>query len=347
MVRVDRRRAPVGHFVRFPVPRGEGRALLLLLEDLERPPAGRPVDALPRHLQAPAPGGGAHLGEVAERGALEEALAHVGDAGPAHARGVGDEAAVAGVLQEAPREARVQRVGHGHGGREVIDDEVAGHALEAGPGRLQSLDHRVQRLAGGGPDEAVPRVAPDHDSAHTVRRRPVSGSVTRPRRPKSISVTSPGGPSSMRTVPRLRSSWGASSTLRIKLPGGAREEPDLLPHCGSSFQEEPDLLPPAEEVPRCRTFAGRGEAARPSSAGGRSTPVPHLRWSWGGSQTLFRRRKRYPGAASSLVVGRPPDLLPPAEEVPRCRAFARRGAPLQHCGSSFQEARGTGLDPES
>ena len=51
-----------------------------------------------------------------------------------HARGVGDEAAVAGVLEEAPREARVQRVGPGDGGREVIDDEVARHAPEEGPG---------------------------------------------------------------------------------------------------------------------------------------------------------------------------------------------------------------------
>ena len=159
-----------GSFVRFPVPRGEQRALLLL-EDLERPPAGRPVDAQPRHLQAPAPGGGAQLGEVPELGALEEALAHVRDAaldarlvaGPAHACGVGDEAALAGVLQEAPREARVQRVGPGHGGREVVDDEVAGHALEERPGRLQTLDYRVQPLARGRPDEAVPRVAPDHD----------------------------------------------------------------------------------------------------------------------------------------------------------------------------------------
>ena len=30
-------------------------------------------------------------------------------------------------------------------------------------GRLQPLDHRSQPLAGGRPDEAVPRVAPDHD----------------------------------------------------------------------------------------------------------------------------------------------------------------------------------------
>ena len=129
------------------------------------------MDALPRHLEAPAPGGVAQFGEVPELRALEEALAHVRDAALdprlvarlAHARGVADEATLAGVLEEAPREARVQRVGPGHGGREVVDHEVAGHALEARPGRLQALDHRVQRLAGGRPDEAVPQVAPDHD----------------------------------------------------------------------------------------------------------------------------------------------------------------------------------------
>ena len=102
---------------------------------------------------------------------FEEAFAHVGDAaldarlvaGTAHASGVGDEALVAGVLEEAPREARMERVGPGDRGREVIDDEVAGRAPEEDPGGLQTLDHRVQRLAGGGSDEAVPRVAEDHD----------------------------------------------------------------------------------------------------------------------------------------------------------------------------------------
>ena len=170
VVGMDLRRPPVGDLVGLPVPGGEQRALLLL-EDLERAFAGRPVDALPRHLERPAPGGVAQLGEVAELRALEEALAHVRDAALdprlvarlAHARGVADEAAPAGVLEEAPREARVQRVGPGHGGRKVVDHEVAGHAFEAGPGRLQTLDHRVQPLARGRPDEAVPRVAPDHD----------------------------------------------------------------------------------------------------------------------------------------------------------------------------------------
>ena len=80
-----------------------------------------------------------------------------------HARRVGDEASVAGVLEEAPGEARVQRVGHGHGGREVVDDEVAGHSPEEGPGLLQALDHGVQLLAGGGPHKAVAGVAPDDD----------------------------------------------------------------------------------------------------------------------------------------------------------------------------------------
>ena len=41
-------------------------------------------------------------------------------------------------------------------------------------------------------------------SAHTARRRPVSGSSIRPRRPKSISATSPGALSSIRTVVALR-----------------------------------------------------------------------------------------------------------------------------------------------
>ncbi len=160
----------VGDLVGLAVPGSEERELLLP-EDLERPAAGRAVDALSRHLQAPAAGGGAQVDDVPEVAALEEALAHVGDAaldarlvaGMTHARGVGDEASVAGVLEEAPREARVQRVGPGDGGREVIDDEVARHAPEEGPGLLQALDHSVQLLAGGGPHKAVAGVAPDDD----------------------------------------------------------------------------------------------------------------------------------------------------------------------------------------
>ena len=140
VVGMDRGGPPVGDLVGLAVPGSEERELLLP-EDLERPAAGRAVDALSRHLQAPAAGGGAQVDDVPEVAALEEALAHVGDAaldarlvaGMTHARGVGDEAAVAGVLEEAPREARVQRVGPGDGGREVIDDEVARHAPRRRP----------------------------------------------------------------------------------------------------------------------------------------------------------------------------------------------------------------------
>ena len=82
------------------------------------------------------------------------------------------------VLEEAPREAWVQRVGPGHSGRDVVDDEVAGHVLEAGPGRLQALDHRVQRLARGGPDEAVPR-----SRAQTTAQRPHRAPAARARDP--------------------------------------------------------------------------------------------------------------------------------------------------------------------
>ena len=41
-------------------------------------------------------------------------------------------------------------------------------------------------------------------SAHAVRRRPVSGSWTRPRRPKSSSATPLGAASAIRTVPLWR-----------------------------------------------------------------------------------------------------------------------------------------------
>ena len=77
MVRVDRGRPPVGDLVGLAVPGSEQRELLLQ-EDLERAPACRAVDALPRHLEAPVAGGGAQVDDVPEVAALEEALAHVG-----------------------------------------------------------------------------------------------------------------------------------------------------------------------------------------------------------------------------------------------------------------------------
>ena len=60
------------------------------------PDGGRPVEVL-----EPA--------ELLEAGLAQAQLQAPVSAGPAHARGVADEAAVAGVLEEAPREARVQR----------------------------------------------------------------------------------------------------------------------------------------------------------------------------------------------------------------------------------------------
>ena len=77
---MDRGGPPVGDLVGLAVPGSEERELLLP-EDLERPAAGRAVDALPRHLEAPAAGGGAQVDDVPEVAALEEAFAHVGDAG--------------------------------------------------------------------------------------------------------------------------------------------------------------------------------------------------------------------------------------------------------------------------
>ena len=129
MVLVDLRLPPVGHLVRFAVPGPEGGALLLH-EDHERLPVGGAVGAPPCHRDAPVAGLLAQLGDITELGALEEALAHVGDvaldarfvAGMAHARRVGEEAAVLGVVEEAPGRARMEGVGPGHRRREIVDD---------------------------------------------------------------------------------------------------------------------------------------------------------------------------------------------------------------------------------
>ena len=76
---------------------------------------------------------------------------------------VGDESPVLGVFQEAPGEGGMQRVGHRHRRRAIVDDQVAGDAAEEGPGRLQPGDDVLQRLAEGGPDETVPGVVQHHD----------------------------------------------------------------------------------------------------------------------------------------------------------------------------------------
>ena len=91
----------------MPTPTGaDEQDVLAAVEEAQRaggveeapvePDGGRPVEVL-----EPA--------ELLEAGLAQAQLQAPVSAGPAHARGVADEAAVAGVLEEAPREARVQR----------------------------------------------------------------------------------------------------------------------------------------------------------------------------------------------------------------------------------------------
>ena len=81
-------------------------------------------------------------------GVRQEALPDVGDVsldfrlvpGMAHAGRVGNEAPVLAVLEEAACDVWTQGVGPGHGGREVVEYQVAGDAAEEGPGRFQPFD---------------------------------------------------------------------------------------------------------------------------------------------------------------------------------------------------------------
>ena len=161
--------APVGDLVGFPVP-GEQGVAFLLLEYQEGLAAGGAVDAPAGHLPAPPGGLGPDVGQAVEAGPLEEALPGVGHAplhlglvfGVAHPGRIGEEAPALGVLQKAPGQHRIQRVRSHHGGGEVVDDQVPGHAAEEGPGRLQSGDDFGERLLVHGPEEAVAGMA-QHD----------------------------------------------------------------------------------------------------------------------------------------------------------------------------------------
>ena len=78
------------------------------------------------------------MSEVVEIGALEEALSGVGHfaldlglvLGVAVAGQVGDEAPMLGVFREASGEDGMQGIRAHHGGGEIVDDQVLGHAAE-------------------------------------------------------------------------------------------------------------------------------------------------------------------------------------------------------------------------
>ena len=125
--------APVGDLVGLAIPGNQSIPLLILEDHQGLSPRGA-VDAQTGDVAAPVPGLLPDIGQVFELAALEKALSGVGHAslhlglvlgmtGPGR---VGDEAPVLGVFQEAPGEDGMQRVGHRHRRRAIVDDQVAG-----------------------------------------------------------------------------------------------------------------------------------------------------------------------------------------------------------------------------
>ena len=171
---------PVGDLVGLAVPREQGLALLVQ-EDLQGLTLRGAVNAHSGDITAPADRFRTEVGQIPELGSLEEAFPGVLDAafypglvlGVSHPGRIGDEAPVLRVFQEAPGQAGMQGISAGHRCGEVVDDQVFGNAAEEFPGRLQAVDHVLQLLAVGGPQEAVPGVGQHHQQR--PHRTPAAG----------------------------------------------------------------------------------------------------------------------------------------------------------------------------
>ncbi len=141
------------------------------LEGLARELAGRTVDAQSGNLATPAFGLVPAVIQVAEVPSLEEAFAYVLDTaldvrfvfGLAHARRIDEEAASLAVLEEAPSRPRLQGVGTGDGGGEVVENETFWNPAEEAPGGFQAGDALGERLPQQRPDEAVAAVGEDNE----------------------------------------------------------------------------------------------------------------------------------------------------------------------------------------
>ena len=162
--------APIGGLVGLAIPRSQ-RLPFLFLKDLQRLLSGGAMDPPSGDIPTPAGRLIPEVGQVPELPSLEEALPHVLDApldvglvpGVTHPCRIGDEAPVLGVFKEATGQPGVQRVGAGHRGGEVVDNQVPGDASEELPGPFKAGDHLLQSLAACGPDEAVPGVGQHHN----------------------------------------------------------------------------------------------------------------------------------------------------------------------------------------
>ena len=145
MIGMDLGGTPVGDLVGLAVP-GDQRLALLITEDHQGLTPGGTVHPHSGDITAPACRLCPEVSQAVEVAALEKPLSDVLDAplhlglvlGVSHPGGVGDEAPVLGVFQEAPGEPGVQRVGPRHRGGEVVDDQILGDAAEEGPRCLQA-----------------------------------------------------------------------------------------------------------------------------------------------------------------------------------------------------------------
>jgi hypothetical protein len=80
---------------------------------------------------------------------------------PAYTSWVQEQPARLAVLHKRARRARVEWIGTRHRGREIIQDQPLGAALEESPRLLQALDRGFHRLLDQQPHEAVAAVRED------------------------------------------------------------------------------------------------------------------------------------------------------------------------------------------
>ena len=147
VIGVDGDVPPKGHVGGDAIVRQQVPAFLVL-EHHHRPLAGGAMHPLTGGLEAPRSGLAACVGQVDEGAALPEAAACVVnksfDLGriprPAHTSWVQEQPARLAVLHKRARWAGVEWIGTHHRGREIIQDQPLGAALEGSPRLLQALD---------------------------------------------------------------------------------------------------------------------------------------------------------------------------------------------------------------
>src|SRR5215470_2437450 len=152
---------------------GNQLGLLFRLEHLQGHSPGGSVDAAASDLAAPDQSAARHVLEIDKRLPLEEALADVGHTifhqrfvlGVARPGRIGQKAAVVGVLQKGPVEARGVGIGLSDTRFHSVDDDTPGTALKKCQGAFEAIDNRVQILLENGDHAAEPAVAQRQDEA--------------------------------------------------------------------------------------------------------------------------------------------------------------------------------------